>query len=76
MFGGSNYFLILLFSYQCNLYYYYFFERDNKFFNYPARYKIVRPPDGAWGIPVGKDGDWNGMIGMVKRGVSRNDRND
>ncbi|KAF2354691.1 Ionotropic glutamate receptor [Trinorchestia longiramus] len=32
------------------------------------RYKVTRPPDGAWGIPR-KDGseDWTGMIGMVKR---------
>ncbi|XP_045118675.1 probable glutamate receptor isoform X2 [Portunus trituberculatus] len=29
-------------------------------------YTLVRPPDGAWGIPT-TDGDWNGMIGMVKR---------
>ncbi|KAG7176580.1 Glutamate receptor-like 46 [Homarus americanus] len=30
------------------------------------RYTLVRPPDGAWGIPT-SGGDWNGMIGMVKR---------
>ncbi|KAK4312415.1 hypothetical protein Pmani_016169 [Petrolisthes manimaculis] len=30
------------------------------------RYTLVRPPDGAWGIPT-EGGDWNGMIGMVKR---------
>ncbi|XP_069995836.1 glutamate receptor ionotropic, kainate glr-3-like [Penaeus vannamei] len=29
-------------------------------------YTLVRPPDGAWGIPT-EAGDWNGMIGMVKR---------
>lgn len=29
----------------------------------------MRPPDGAWGIPT-SGGDWNGMIGMVKRNVS------
>ena len=28
----------------------------------------MRPPDGAWGIPNDK-GEWNGMIGMVKRNV-------
>ncbi|XP_063840377.1 glutamate receptor ionotropic, kainate glr-3-like [Scylla paramamosain] len=33
-------------------------------------YTLVRPPDGAWGIPT-NDGDWNGMIGMVKRNVSQ-----
>ena len=33
-----------------------------------CRYEIVRPPDGAWGIPNDK-GEWNGMIGMVKRNV-------
>uniref|UniRef100_A0A6A7GA25 Glutamate receptor n=2 Tax=Hirondellea gigas TaxID=1518452 RepID=A0A6A7GA25_9CRUS len=32
------------------------------------KYKLVRPSDGAWGIPRGDGtGDWNGMIGMVKR---------
>ncbi|KAA0188335.1 Ionotropic receptor 138 [Hyalella azteca] len=32
------------------------------------KYKIVRPADGAWGIPrPDGSGDWNGMIGMVKR---------
>ncbi|XP_064111241.1 probable glutamate receptor [Macrobrachium nipponense] len=30
------------------------------------QYVLVRPPDGAWGIPS-PSGDWNGMIGMVKR---------
>ncbi|XP_068216641.1 glutamate receptor ionotropic, kainate glr-3-like [Palaemon carinicauda] len=30
------------------------------------KYVLVRPPDGAWGIPT-SSGDWNGMIGMVKR---------
>ncbi|XP_047490883.1 glutamate receptor-like [Penaeus chinensis] len=29
-------------------------------------YTLVRPRDGAWGIPT-EAGDWNGMIGMVKR---------
>ena len=27
---------------------------------------ILRPPDGAWGKPA-DNGDWNGMVGMVKR---------
>ena len=27
---------------------------------------LVRPPDGAWGA-VDEDGNWSGMIGMVKR---------
>ncbi|XP_053634134.1 glutamate receptor-like isoform X2 [Cherax quadricarinatus] len=27
------------------------------------RYTLVRPPDGAWGIPT-SGGDWSGMIGM------------
>ncbi|XP_071530496.1 probable glutamate receptor [Panulirus ornatus] len=30
------------------------------------RYTLVRPADGAWGIPD-TSGEWNGMIGMVKR---------
>lgn len=36
---------------------------------FPLSYTLVRPPDGAWGIPT-EAGDWNGMIGMVKRNVS------
>ena len=32
----------------------------------------MRPPDGAWGIPKPDgSGDWNGMIGMVKRKVRK-----
>ncbi|XP_076044708.1 uncharacterized protein LOC143027321 [Oratosquilla oratoria] len=30
------------------------------------KYELYRPADGAWGAPQ-PDGDWNGMIGMVKR---------
>ena len=29
-------------------------------------YTIVRPPDGKWGVGDA-DGNWNGMLGMVKR---------
>ena len=31
---------------------------------------LVRPPDGAWGAPANSDdldGDWGGMVGLVKR---------
>ena len=31
-------------------------------------YTIEEPPDGMWGGP-NPDGTWNGMVGMVKRGV-------
>lgn len=33
-----------------------------------ARYVIVEPPDRLYGAP-NPDGSWNGMVGMVKRGV-------
>ena len=31
---------------------------------------LVRPPDGAWGAPLDSnnlDGDWGGMVGLLKR---------
>ncbi len=32
------------------------------------RYTITQPPDGKWG-GENADGTWNGMVGMVIRGV-------
>lgn len=35
-------------------------------------YKLVEPPDGLFGAPT-KNGSWNGMVGMLTRGVSFED---
>lgn len=35
---------------------------------YINSYKLIEPPDGMWGGP-NDDGTWNGMVGMVMRGV-------
>lgn len=32
------------------------------------RYKLVRPPDGAWGAKL-EDGSWTGMVGMALKKV-------
>ena len=32
-------------------------------------YTVVEPPDGAWGVDLG-NGTYNGMIGLVQKGVS------
>ncbi len=38
------------------------------------RYTVKEPPDGAWGSDLG-NGNFNGMVGMIQRGVStQNDK--